>query len=126
MLYALYSNIFVHLVTISLQRTYFGLLMNAKEPSVNARLQGAPDRFPSAFNIEYMWKASLNRKYKATMSRHYFTKFLIWFSSNLWFANSENQNVVIMLSCSCEVLSSASLHVCQKNCCFIWICFGLS
>lgn len=39
MLYALYSNIFVHLVTISLQRTYFGLLMNAKEPSVNARLQ---------------------------------------------------------------------------------------
>lgn len=38
MLHALYSNIFVHLVTISLQRAYFGLLMNAKEPSVNARL----------------------------------------------------------------------------------------
>lgn len=45
MLYALYSNFFVHLVTILLQRTYFGLLMNAKEPRVNARLQGAPDRF---------------------------------------------------------------------------------
>ena len=100
MLYALYSNIFVHLVTISLQRTYFGLSMNAKEPSEAAC---APDRFPSAFNIEYMWKASLNRKYKATMSRHYFPKFLIWFSSNLWFANSENQNVVMMLNCSCEV-----------------------